>query len=435
MKRGLVWFRNDLRTRDNESLRRAVNECDEVFPVYVLDPRIFRDIDPGFRKTGPFRTRFLLDSLQTLDRNLKKAGSGLIFRQGYPEEIIPELVSEYDIRTVYASKETTWEELNAERLLEKALAREKVLYESSWQHTLFHEEDVPWPIRQVPEAFTSFRKEAEKMVEVRDEFEAPSSIRTPVNTNYGELPGFDILPVEPEKADERSVIEFRGGEDAAWDRLNYYFWEADLLKQYKNTRNGLLGGDYSSKLSPWLAMGCISAKSVYYEIRRYEKERTRNSSTYWLFFELLWRDFFRFMSKKHGAAIFRYEGFNGTPPDYNEDMEKFDRWRFGKTGESFVDANMKELLLTGYMSNRGRQNTASYLMYDLGVKWTWGAAWFENRLIDYDPCSNWLNWAYIAGVGNDPRQGRQFSIESQSARYDPKNLYVSHWLERDAQDA
>ena len=100
-----------------------------------------------------------------------------------------------------------------------------------------------------------------------------------------------------------------------------------------------------------------------------------------------------------------------------------------------VDANMKELLLTGYMSNRGRQNAASYLMYNLGVKWTWGAAWFENRLIDYDPCSNWLNWAYIAGVGNDPRQGRQFSIESQSARYDAKGEYTRYWLERDIQNA
>ncbi len=435
MKRGLVWFRNDLRVRDNESLSRAVSECDEIFPVFVLDPARFREISPGFRKTGPFRIRFLLESLNNLHRNLRKAGSGLIFREGPPEEIIAEIVSEYGIHIVYTSKETTTEEIATEQALEKSLIRKKVLFETSWQHTLFHEEDVPWPIRQVPDVFTTFRKESEKMVQVRDEFEPPSSIRTPVSVDYGTIPTPESLPVETVSADTRQVIPFTGGEDQAWQRLNYYFWESGHLSHYKETRNELLGGDYSSKLSPWLSMGCISAKSVYRELKRYEASREKNSSTYWLFFELLWRDFFRFMSKKHGSSVFRYEGFAGTPPDYNEDLEKFNRWRYGETGEPFVDANMKELLYTGYMSNRGRQNTASFLMYDLGVKWTWGAAWFENRLIDYDPCSNWLNWAYIAGVGNDPRQGRQFSIESQSARYDPKGKYVQYWLERDVQDA
>ena len=99
-----------------------------------------------------------------------------------------------------------------------------------------------------------------------------------------------------------------------------------------------------------------------------------------------------------------------------------------KCNPCILIANMKELLLTGYMSNRGRQNAASYLMYDLNVNWTWGAMWFESRLIDYDTCSNWLNWAYIAGVGNDPRQGRKFIIENQSLTYDPDGKYVDLWL-------
>lgn len=432
MKRGLVWFRNDLRIRDNESLHRAIKECDEVFPVYVLDPRIFRKLSLGFDKTGPYRARFLCESLDNLNVHLTATGSGLIFRQGHPEDVIPELVNEWNIQVVYSSKESAPEETDVENKLEKSLNARKVMYETSWQHTLFHEADVPWPIKQVPEVFTSFRKESEKMVDVRPEFPAPSTIKTPADIDYGTKVSIEDLSLEQDAIDSRSVIQFTGGSDAAWERLNYYFWEADLLKNYKYTRNELLGGDYSSKLSPWLAMGCISAKSVYYEIKRYEEERKKNSSTYWLFFELLWRDFFRFMSKKHGAAIFSFEGFNGIPPDFNEDHEKFNQWRFGETGEAFVDANMKELLLTGYMSNRGRQNAASYLMHDMGVKWTWGAKWFENRLIDYDPSSNWLNWSYIAGVGNDPRQGRQFSIESQSGKYDPKGEYVNYWLERDA---
>jgi deoxyribodipyrimidine photo-lyase len=205
--------------------------------------------------------------------------------------------------------------------------------------------------------------------------------------------------------------------------------EKDLLQHYKQTRNGLIGSDYSSKLSPALAHGCISPKSVYHEVKKYEAERVKNDSTYWLVFELLWRDYFRFVAKKYGARIFHEGGIRNKTVQWKSDKEVFEKWRLGETGVKFVDANMKELLHTGYMSNRGRQNVASYLTKDLGINWTFGAAWFESQLIDYDPCSNWLNWAYVAGVGNDPREDRYFNIESQVKKYDPRGDYIKHWLD------
>jgi deoxyribodipyrimidine photo-lyase len=202
-----------------------------------------------------------------------------------------------------------------------------------------------------------------------------------------------------------------------------------LIKGYKETRNGLIGGEYSSKFSPWLAQGCLSPKMIYHEVKKYESQRKKNKSTYWMIFEVLWRDFFRLMAKKHGNKIFQKGGTKQeTNPSWIENKKIFDLWANGETGVPFIDANMKELNLTGFMSNRGRQNVASFLINDLKINWQMGAEYFESLLIDYDPASNYGNWNYIAGVGSDPREDRYFNILSQAKNYDPNGDYVKLWL-------
>ena len=221
----------------------------------------------------------------------------------------------------------------------------------------------------------------------------------------------------------------RGGETEALKRLKYYLWDTDLIKKYEETRNGLVGGDYSSKFSAYLAQGCLSPKQIYFELKKYEAERGANTSTYWLFFELLWRDFFRLMGKKYGGKIFKEGGLINKPdPKWQTDERLFNIWKDGETGIPFIDANMRELKLTGFMSNRGRQNVASFLVKDLNINWLMGAQWFESQLVDYDPCSNYCNWLYTAGVGNDPRDNRYFNILSQAQRYDAKGDFVKLWL-------
>jgi deoxyribodipyrimidine photo-lyase len=211
-------------------------------------------------------------------------------------------------------------------------------------------------------------------------------------------------------------------------RLNHYLWGSNSIATYKETRNGLIGSDYSSKFSPWLAQGCLSPKLIYHEIRRYEREKTSNDSTYWLIFELLWRDYFRLIGKKYGNRIFFKTGPQNKPMRHLRDnMELFHSWAEGKTGVPFIDANMRELNATGFMSNRGRQNTASFLVKDLKINWQIGAEYFESQLIDYDPCSNWGNWNYVAGVGSDPREDRYFNILTQARNYDAKGDYVRLW--------
>ncbi|MEQ2208585.1 hypothetical protein XENOCAPTIV_007583, partial [Xenoophorus captivus] len=202
----------------------------------------------------------------------------------------------------------------------------------------------------------------------------------------------------------------------------------DAVATYKETRNGLIGVDYSTKFSPWLALGCISPRYIYHQIKTYERERTANQSTYWVIFELLWRDYFKFVGIKYGNKMFQVKGLQGKSVPWKVDMKLFDAWKEGRTGVPFVDANMRELALTGFMSNRGRQNVASFLTKDLGLDWRQGAEWFEYLLIDHDVCSNYGNWLYSAGIGNDPRENRKFNMIKQALDYDINGEYVRRWV-------
>ena len=236
--------------------------------------------------------------------------------------------------------------------------------------------------------------------------------------------------------DRRSVLPFEGGETAGLARLRGWIWEGDHLKEYKETRNGMVGGEYSSKFSPWLAFGCLSPRLIHAEVRRYERERVENTSTYWLLFELIWRDFFRFSSIAWGSSLFQLSGprdadLSKSPRLWKRDPALFRAWAQGKTGYPFVDANMRELLQSGFMSNRGRQNVASFFIKDMEMDWRLGAEWFEALLIDHDPGANYGNWTYQAGVGSDPREDRYFLIPKQSRQYDGKGAFMRHWLSKE----
>jgi deoxyribodipyrimidine photo-lyase len=191
----------------------------------------------------------------------------------------------------------------------------------------------------------------------------------------------------------------------------------------------MVGADYSSKFSAWLALGCLSPRYIYEEVKKYEKQFGANESTYWLIFELLWRDFFRFMFKKYQTKFFLYSGIKTDKVNSKSLNQKLlSQWINGKTASDFINASMLELKQTGFMSNRGRQNVASYFCNELNMDWRLGASYFEEQLIDYDVCSNWGNWAYLAGVGNDPRAHRYFNIEKQAKEYDKNSIFRDLWL-------
>ncbi|MCW2120802.1 DASH family cryptochrome [Flavobacterium sp. 7A] len=428
MMKSIVWFKTDLRIQDNETLLRAVEESEFVLPVYCFDDAHFETTDFGFKKTGSYRAAFLLEALVDLQKELQKRGANLVLLRGKPEIEIPKLVADYKITKVFAKREVAFEEKRTELLVQNELFKKKCEFETVSTSTLYHAEDLPFGIKDIPDVFTVFRKKAEKESTIRTIFEAPETINCPETPPF-ELPSLADLGLKAQKIDSRAALHFKGGEAQGLQRIQHYFYETKLISTYKETRNGMVGESYSSKFSAWLALGCLSPRMIYHHLKEYETQNGANESTYWLVFELLWRDYFRFVMKKYNHKLFLQGGIKEQEAqDLSIDQKKLKKWIDGKTGVDFVDANMIELKKTGFMSNRGRQNVASYLCNDLKLDWRYGAAYFEEQLIDYDVCSNWGNWAYLAGVGNDPRGNRYFNIEKQAKDYDKDRTFRDLWL-------
>eukprot|EP00850_Spirogloea_muscicola_P018764 SM000175S03311 [mRNA] locus=s175:257026:269190:+ [translate_table: standard] len=447
----VVWFRNDLRVHDNEALVRAHRSAEHLVPLYCLDPRLFgQTYTSGLPKTGELRAQFMLDSVADLRASLQARGSDLIIRYGKPEEVVPKIAHELKAHTVFVQRETCDEEIRVEKGVAREMERldeaatipadgsrkHRVRLEYVWGHTMYHLDDLPFPVNQTPDVYTQFRKAVESRSEVRKSMAPPGKLAPMPHGDIlnaiggkGELPKLEELGLQPRKQDERGVMNIVGGETAALERLKHYFWDTDCIREYKHTRNGMLGADYSTKFSPWLAAGCLSPRFICEEVKRYESQRVANDSTYWVLFELIWRDYFRFVALKYGNSLFHLAGPRSVKGlSWSRDTTLFEAWKEGRTGYPLVDANMRELAATGFMSNRGRQIVCSFFVRDMGMDWRMGAEWFETCLLDYDPCSNYGNWTYGAGVGNDPREDRYFSIPKQAQNYDPQGEYVAHWI-------
>lgn len=356
------------------------------------------------------RLNFIYECLSDFDNKLKMSGHELKLIDS-PEEL--DKLS--DVNCIYHSQGYL------ENLSIKALAE---TYENS---TLYDIEELPMSLVDLPKVFTSFRKKIEKN-------------NVTVKSPQREVKIEELKKVESFKIDLKSFSDayklessdtyFRGGESSGLQRLDEYFSNPHLAKTYKKTRNGMIDFNDSTKFSPWLAQGCLSAKMIYSKLKEFEEKHGANESTYWIWFELLWRDFFKFTGLKHGEALKSLTGIQ----DHYEIKKKgdlaskaFENWKMGATGHDFIDANMRELLRFGWMSNRGRQNVASFFCHNLGLDWRWGAQWFEHQLIDYDAESNWGNWSYQAGVGNDPRN-RVFNPTKQAENYDPDCQYRNKFL-------
>jgi deoxyribodipyrimidine photo-lyase len=426
--RALLWFKQDLRLDDHPALQAGLDaEC--LLPVYVLEPRQLQANAFGMRRMGVHRARFLLESLVALDGELRQRGSQLLVLEGEPEQLIAQLVNQLELQQVLTLEEIAPDEQAQVARVAARLGEVPVLQAPA--NNLLRREELPCSLEQLPAVFSRFRERVEERLQVFQPRHAPDHL-PPLPDGAQALlqpiPSLSRLGLGEPLSVPASAFPFAGGEPAALARLRDYLWKSQGVRHYKDTRNGLIGSEYSSKFSPWLANGSLSARRVVAELRRHEAQFTRNESTQWLWVEMLWRDFFRWTLAHHGAALFQATGLKGGEAAPRPLDRRFQAWCQGYTGMPLVDANMRELAATGFISNRGRQVVASYLIHDLQQDWRYGAAWFEEHLIDYDPASNWGNWAYLAGVGNDPRQQRVFNALRQARHYDPDAHYVSLWL-------
>tara|TARA_B100001741_G_scaffold313619_1_gene320685 strand:+ start:348 stop:1649 length:1302 start_codon:yes stop_codon:yes gene_type:complete len=424
MKKAIYWFRKNLRINDNPSLYNAINENDEVICIYIKNYSIYNPSGIDLGNMGSFRKKFLDESVLDLKNNLKKVGIDLYIFDGDLIKIFKEIKSKYLSNKIYASKEVGWyEEKEEEELKENNF--DLNLYDDQF---LVERNSLPYKTDELPLIFTHFRKKIEKVVQIREE---SGKIIYKKKINKYDFNFESDINFQDLEFHKHSNFPFKGGESNGRERLKFYLWENKGIETYKETRNGLIGTEYSSKLSSYLSLGCLSPVTIYHEVKKYEKEVKKNSSTYWLIFEILWREFFRYVYLKGKNNIFIKKGINGNifNKNFKNDIELFNRWKEGRTGQDFIDANMIELNKTGFMSNRGRQNVASYLVNNLDLNWVLGASYFEKHLTDYDVTSNWCNWMYISGVGNNVKNW-VFNPIRQSEMYDKDGFYREIWLNK-----
>ncbi|MFZ6708605.1 DASH family cryptochrome [Undibacterium sp. TC9W] len=433
----IYWFRNDLRLADNRALVHACQHAESLVFVYCHSLSTLQPHRWNLPHSGLHRQRFEASALADLSDQLNAMGSQLLEVKMSAVEFLPLLASELDSKVVYC------EEIAAPYEQDDILALRAagLTVHIHWQSTLLDLADLPFRTEALPDVFTQFRT----LIEGSD-LQPPAPLPAPkclpaLPDNFGQIVkkwGIDSHAGAVEASAEASALlnddrssfpyflpAFSGGSTAACAHVEDYL-KRKLPHTYKQTRNQLSGLDYSTKFSPWLASGAISARQIFSALKKFEAEHGANEGSYWIWFELLWRDYFRLLHLKYGRRLYFAKGLSDLPAPAH-DAKKFNDWCLARTGNAFIDAAMAELTATGYLSNRMRQVVASYLIHELACDWRAGAAWFESQLIDYDVYSNQGNWLYIAGRGTDPRNGRRFNVQKQVHDHDPDGAYRRSW--------
>jgi deoxyribodipyrimidine photo-lyase len=413
----VVYLQHDLRIHDHPGFFQATAQGIPVIAVYLLSLHDQTTTQWGWQKMGHYRLQFLKESLRDLKEQLRQFHIPLLVFTKAPDLVAHYLREHVLIQRVYASHEPGSEEQQSLNAFISALGTPPVTL--THDRPLLHPDHYPWLLTALPQRFTDARIKIEAKIQVNPCLTLPKQ-----------------TPAGPTIQDDAAWLDddlhpspwMRGGETFARQHLHQYFFENKHVLTYKNTRNNLLAFEDSSKLSPALALGLLSPREIYWQLKKVEQTFGGNQSTYWLWFELLWRDYFYYLHCQHQDRFFFLTGIMHRTMMWKQDPALIDAVLHAKTGYPLVDANLTELYSTGWMSNRGRQNVASFLSKTLHLDWRWGASLFEHFLIDYDVSSNYGNWQYVSGVGVDPREDRLFNVSLQAKKYDPKGDYLRHWL-------
>lgn len=431
----LLWFRQDLRLHDHAVLAQAMQYGGDLLPVFFWPDN--KKMRWGHPRYSDLRMHWLAQTVQALQQALRAKGSDLLVLHGKPELLIPELCATLQISKVWTEELPAPEEEQQLAALQPVLQQQGVTLNTVWHSSLLLPHQLSFDVEDLPSVFTHFRKRLENAA-IHEQTALPAPLHLPplpigiaLWQARSAIPHITLTDDIRERQQYSSFPllhpDWQGGEAAALQHLERYA-QKGLPHTYETTRNALQGLDFSSKWSPWLACGALSPRRAMQMIREAEQHHGANKSTYWHWFELLWRDYFRFLHKQYGRRLYRKQGlatvFYGPK---QHDAEQWQCWTTGNTGCDLVDAGMRELRLTGYLSNRMRQIVASYWLNEMQGDWRAGAAWFESQLLDFDVFSNQGNWLYISGHGTDPRGGRHFDIRRQIAQYDSNSHYRRCW--------
>ena len=410
----IYWFQNDLRTYDMPLLSKAL-EKGSVIGIYTFDSSFFELNAYGFVKKDMFYLNHVYDALMELKCELAKLNIPLYIFKSSIKDALTEIKLHTRIDCLFAAHQLGYEEeksYQSIQALEIPLIQENI-------HSLYKVEELPHALEHLTDVFTVFRKKIEeKTYVVTKEIYVNSQL--PIKELQIPFLSKEALGIKPVKTYVSS------GMNQALKHMDHYF-EKGYASTYKLTRNDMYVFESSTKFSPHLAIGTLSPQRIMRQLLKYELEVEKNESTYWIYFELLWRDFFYFTHLKFKHRVFSKDGLYGFKKSFHNEAW-IQAWMKGETGFPLIDANMRFLNETGYMSNRGRQNVASFFVLVLNQDWRIGASYFESKLIDYDVSSNTLNWLYLSGLGNDPRDNRMFNMIKQGEQYDQDRSFVRKML-------
>ena len=409
MRRALVLFTCDLRVRDHAALAAAVAEREQVVPAFVLDERLLAGSCGASN-----RLAFLRDCLRDLDASLRARGAGLVVRHGDVVEQALALARRFKADAIYMSADTTPYARERHARLARACGEQRIELIALGSPSAV-EPGAVVPAGGGPyRVFTPYWRAWHAV--------APGGARTP--RRIPAPPGLPAMRL-PALASVRAAAseQPRGGETAGRERLARFF--SRHLAGY-GERHDDLAGDATSRLSPYLHFGCLSARAVL------ERADGRDGSEAFAR-QLCWRDFHRQVLADR-PEVPRAD-YRPRTRAWRRDPEALDAWREGRTGIPIVDAGMRQLTREGWMHNRARLIVASLLTKTLRIDWRPGAAHFAVQLCDADVADNVGNWQWVAGTGNDTRPNRVLNPLRQARRFDPAGDYVRRYVpELDALD-
>ncbi|WP_298440358.1 DASH family cryptochrome [uncultured Ferrimonas sp.] len=407
----LYWLGQDLRLHDNPALQQAKHNTDRLLFVYCIDPNWFKPKRYHNAAVGKMRWQFMVQCLNNLHANLCKQQQQLLIFHGSPVGIISQLISQHQVSRVVRSRQVGIDE---QRQWQRLTAHHPdVFWREEDGATLYDLAQLPFAINDCPKTMADFLLQVDPLA-IAAPLLAPATL--PPSTPHSTV-GLQA------DTDALSVI---GGENDGLRHLAQYF-ESEQPNHYHSQCDALQGWHNSSKLSLWLGQGCISPRQSYAAISQYQTLHNDSDNGEALKQALLRREYWQWYGLSHGDGLFKFAGSCGQRPLTSFYSNRFTAWCHGNSGYPIVDAAMRELLATGYISNRARQLAASCLVHQLQVDWRYGAAWFEHHLLDYDCGSNWGNWQHIAGVSSDPDDGKPLDLQQQSERFDPEHRYRRRW--------
>ena len=402
----IFWFRRDLRLYDNSGLSAATSDKLKVLPIFIFDTSITNKLPENDR-----RINFIYDNLVEMDSELKKKyNSSLNIFKGKPIEIFKELIGNYKINSVYTNNDYEPYAFSRDSSIKKLLESKKIQFKSYKDHVVFEKNEV-----------------------VKDDGN-PYVVFTPYMRKWKTNLNEDLTNLEEKKVLNNFYTKTISG---LLDLNNYGFIENDkkiesfklnseIVTKYAETRN-FPSINSTSKLGPYLRFGTVSVRKIVTGLLKFKDQTFLN--------EIIWREFFMQI-----LFHFPHTSTKSFKPKYDkiiwlDDPKSFDAWKNGETGFPLVDAGMKELNKTGFMHNRVRMITASFLCKHLLIDWRLGEKYFALKLNDYEMASNVGNWQWASGSGVDAAPYfRIFNPHTQIVKFDKNRDYINKWLNTDSND-